>query len=154
MVDLLRDVARVVPAILQMANFSQQLDRVLRPTSQVFDKADEKAILPGRVLNECGYFCLAQGDERVQSPFPAGQVVDFAIERLGAPRDGDWLFQADVGDVGNNALKDDLVAAPRVQDVDLFDRDHLHFWRVFVHAASGIFARLAMPKKKSSVLKR
>ena len=72
------DVARVVPAILQMANFSQQLDRVLSLASQGLDEAHEEAILQGRILNEFRYFCLAQDDVGFQPSLPTGQIVDLA----------------------------------------------------------------------------
>src|ERR1035441_6659752 len=67
---------------------------------------------------------------------------------------GNGLLETKTGNIGYDALESDLVPASRIEDIYLLYGDHLNGRRGGVHAAPGIRARWAMPKKKSRVTKR
>jgi hypothetical protein len=83
---------------------------------------------------------LTQGKECFEATLAANEIVWFAVTGIRTTSDSNGPLQTDVGDIGDDSLKDNLIAASRVQHVDLIDRDHLNNRSCVIHAASGIRA--------------
>jgi hypothetical protein len=97
---------------------------------------------------------LTQRNERFKTALAAYKVVGFSVQGFTSTSDGNRLLETDVGNVGHDALEYGFVATPRIQYIDLIDRNQLNHRGCISHAASGIRVRLVISTKKSSVLNR
>jgi hypothetical protein len=83
-----------VLALLQVAAFAQQLHWRVSPARQALYKAHKQALRLAGICDEGGDLGPPQGDASLQPPMSVNQIVDLAIERLGAPGDGNRLLQS------------------------------------------------------------
>ena len=97
---------------------------------------------------------MAEGHEGLKATLAAHQIVWFTIYGLDPTSDGNGPLETEAGNIGHDALENQLVPASRIEDIYLIYGDHLNGRSGIVHAAPGIRARSAMPKKKSRVTKR
>ena len=120
----------------------------------VFDQTAKQPLFFRKINDDRRDFGRAERDECVDAAFAIDEVEAILIA-LAAATHLDRLFQSDRRDAFLDFIVLNPVTFARVDDPDLYDRDHLDgLFFGLIHAASSKRQRHAMRKKKSSVSKR
>lgn len=113
-----------VASLLHPPDVLQKINRPMLAARAVLDEARNEAVLRISRDNQSWDFGLTERLERLEPPLAANEIIERPF-RLNPPSDGDWLLEADLGDVVDNVAERLLVANARINNIDPVDRDHL-----------------------------